>query len=570
MKDGKPKCHENLATGGECNRRTYPGSNRCDRHTGSWLFSQPGFPMLQYDHSVNFEEARRSLYPQRNPLPAAQFDASLERETAREDVWVREFVAAADSPPHVDAGTDQDTRDHIQAQGHNFTGTVALKRFTNPKGSYSLKMINVRMRLLFHVALWVHRGGEAIIPLSGDNEGYGPTEIDYTFLQRLQILRGLLRDYKLIAMDVIEGRSLVAVAECPEKVRKRKVQNQTSNKNKEKMIDAERRRQQALLRGDVPEDAAPHPPRKGKGKAPKAPKAQGTGTQPKKALRQVKAPVVELQAPVVELQAPVVEREAPAIESQCPEEAYNTATPQYLYLNHGAAEPTRYEHVGLYMPQAGSSTQSSNLQTPCNNTEVDRAWFNAFGQQLQAYDDTSRAEVATDPSNANGMGADWFTDYDAFIQAGADEVAGWQQSAGEAGNGELPYLDMFGAQPLNNDTCDGNDFDVYGLNGTGFTGDEIDGNRLNGSDLDQYGLDRSALGSAQLFDYECSKGEPHRDDNDGRVVKKEPLDKEESIELGAFDQERIDAVIAEVSSPPNWEDALEYPEVKVARATATM
>jgi len=479
--------------------------------------------MLQYDPSLNFEEARKFLYPRRNPLPAAQFDASLERETAREDIWVREFVAAADSPPHVAAGTDQDTRDHIEAQGHNFTGTVALKRFTNPKGSYSLKMINVRMRLLFHVALWVHKGGEAILPLSGDNEGYGPTETDYTFLQRLQTLRSLLRDSKLIAMDVIEGRSLVAVAECPEKVRKRKVQNQTSNKNKEKMIDAERRRQQALLQGGDAGDAlslrgdpAPKPSRKGKGKAPKAQKAQELGTLSKKATREVKDPVLELQAPAVEL--------------QCPEEAYNTEPPQYLYLNHGTAEPARYEHVGLYLPQAEPSTQSNNPGAPRNNNEADRTWFSDFAQQLQAYDDTSRAGSATDPSNANGLGAEWFTDYDAFIQAEADEVARWQQSAGEAGNGKLPYPDMFGAQPSNNDTCDGNDFDVYGLHGTGFTGDGIDGNGLNGSDLNQYGLDGSALDSAQFFDHECSKGEPHGDDNDGRVVKKEPLHKEESID----------------------------------------
>lgn len=221
---------------GNCKRGVRLPGGRCKRHQDKYDRNNAPAPSLQFMPEVDFAVACETAYPVHQGLPNKNKDATLKQYRDQEVEWILRFLRAAEQPYNV-GSTDEDK--FHEDQQRTFNGKALMEGDAN--GRYSMIWINARMRMLFYTILRFHEGGLAVYPVGGDSGGYGKPNTQLGFLERLEKIEALMKDNKLIVMNIIEGRGVIALVENPEHFEKRKTQNKSSNRKKDEALEAQRR-----------------------------------------------------------------------------------------------------------------------------------------------------------------------------------------------------------------------------------------------------------------------------------------------------------------------------------------
>ena len=213
VKCGEPNCTRNY-------RPTNPDQRFCTRHQDKYDRNNAPHATFWLMEDVDSTVAHDEVYPQCNGISPVDNDGSGDDVDARLEVeWMRDLLAAV-SKPYLGGGENEAFR--IRQQGV-YNG----KRYDN-------RTVNIRMRLLFQAALTFHRGGKAVYPRGGDNDGYGNPDESLIFSERMREIIKILQEDKRVCMDIIEGRGVTALVANPLKYEKRKTQNKQSNETKQK------------------------------------------------------------------------------------------------------------------------------------------------------------------------------------------------------------------------------------------------------------------------------------------------------------------------------------------------
>ena len=207
----------------KCTRRfrpTAPSMQFCIRHQKNYDRNNAPPPKFEMLLDIDSLKARKAVYPILPALGLEHDDVGLKHEND----WVSDFINAANKP-------------YIgPSEYHEFY--ARQQKVYNGKGFDEFldePTVNVRMWLLYEAARTFHKGGEAVYPTGGDNDGYGSADETMIFSERLKVIISLLEMNKRVCMDVIEGRGVAALVANPKKYAKRKTQNKDSNERKQKM-----------------------------------------------------------------------------------------------------------------------------------------------------------------------------------------------------------------------------------------------------------------------------------------------------------------------------------------------
>ena len=226
------KCREKGCTRNY--RETYPGQQFCTRHQDKHDRRNAPDAKFRLMKDITSEVAHLEVYPTYSGIKPTGHDGTGDDvDPALEEHWMEELIAAV-SKPYTGGAENEDFRKRQQ-------GVYNGKRYDN-------RNVNVRLRLLYQAALIFHRGGKAVYPRGGDNDGYGNPDESLIFSERMDAITKILEEDKRVCMDIIEGRGVTALVANPLKYEKRKTQNKQSNETKQKKqqlgekVEAELRR----------------------------------------------------------------------------------------------------------------------------------------------------------------------------------------------------------------------------------------------------------------------------------------------------------------------------------------
>ena len=225
--------------GENCRKPAPRGRVRCKRCQDKYDRNNADPPQIEFDPFMSWNTVTNTAYPMHQPLRTSGSDHSLWENKDRETEWVGRFINAAATP--YDELIGEEPKKFYLDQQQTFNGKAFMEK--HPNGRYTDLWINVRMRMLFRTAVVFHDGGRAVYPTGGDSGGYGRPDISLTFLQRLETIEDEMKVNKLVVMNIIEGKGVVALVENPSRFKKRKIQNKNSNETKNIALEKERKRQ---------------------------------------------------------------------------------------------------------------------------------------------------------------------------------------------------------------------------------------------------------------------------------------------------------------------------------------
>ncbi|KAF2861705.1 hypothetical protein K470DRAFT_269532 [Piedraia hortae CBS 480.64] len=219
------------ATGEHHCRRCLEAENkrRMSVHTPHWDYipSRSGF--------MNADGAIYARWPSIELDDGRQDDWRLVQN--QEEFWVRRFIHAVEAP--FQQGLAQQGGEHDEADVKWLQEQqVAINKAQHEKSTaqwFTSEWVTTRLVMLFYAVLNLHRGGRRPYPQGGNNSGFGQIDKRLTCTERLRRVEHLLTLDKRIAINVIDGNHVNALAENPDAVRKRKTLNRKTNVKKAKL-----------------------------------------------------------------------------------------------------------------------------------------------------------------------------------------------------------------------------------------------------------------------------------------------------------------------------------------------